>query len=126
MEEILRLHETRIAEYGGTLGVRDPAGLDAAVHMPQAGMGDQYFHTDVYEMAAAYLFHLVKGHPFVDGNKRVGAIAADVFLALNGIDLVVDADQYEQIVLRATTSECDKTEIAEFFRRHGRPLGSAE
>ena len=89
-------------------------------------MGDQYFHTDVYEMAAAYLFHVVKGQRFVDGNKRVGAIAADVFLALNGLDLVVVSDEYERIVLGAATGEYDKAQIAEFFRRHARQLGSAE
>ena len=123
---MLRLHESRISKYGGSLGVRDSAVLDAAVHMPQSGMGDQYFHTDLYEMAAAYLFHIVQGHPFVDGNKRAGAVAADVFLTLNSIDLAVDEAEFEGLVLRTARGDCGKAELAEFFRHHSRPLSSPE
>ncbi|MBI3855807.1 MAG: Fic family protein, partial [Planctomycetes bacterium] len=69
-ESVQRIHEDQIQRYGGSLGIRDMGLLESAVAMPQAGSGGQYFHTDLYEMAAAYLFHLVKNHPFVDGNKR--------------------------------------------------------
>lgn len=94
--------------------------------MPQSGMGDQYFHADLYEMAAAYLFHLVQGHPFVDGNKRVGAVVADVFLALNAIVLAPDEAELERLILRTASGDCEKPEIAEFFRRHSRPLSASE
>ena len=51
--------------------------LESAVAQPEAGFGDQYLHTDVFEMASAYLYHLVMNHPFVDGNKRVGLEGCD-------------------------------------------------
>ena len=55
--------------------------------MPAAGFGGRYLHEDLLEMAAAYLFHIARNHPFVDGNKRTGAVAAPVFLSLNDIEI---------------------------------------
>jgi death-on-curing protein len=78
-EEVRRIHADLIEEHGGTLGVRDPGLLDSALSMPAAGFGGECLHADDFERAAAYLFHLVKNHPFVDGNKRVGLGAADLF-----------------------------------------------
>jgi death-on-curing protein len=60
-------------------------------------------HSDIYEMAAAYLFHLVQNHPFIDGNKRVGAAAANVFLFMNDIRFAPDEDEYTQLVLAVAT-----------------------
>lgn len=87
VDEVIRIHADQVARYGGDSGLRDRGGLEAAVAMPQSGMGDAYFHADLYEMAAAYLFHLNHAHAFVDGNKRVSAVAAFVFLLVNGLRL---------------------------------------
>ena len=59
--------------------------------MPAATFGGRYLQSDICEMAAAYLFHIVSNHPFVDGNKRVGAVAADVFFTLNDLRLTMSA-----------------------------------
>lgn len=120
VEHLLEIHRDQIARYGGSLGVRDMGLLESAVAMPQSGFGGQYFHTDVYEMAAAYLFHVVKNHPFIDGNKRVGAMAAFVFLAVNGIDLEAPERQYGDLVLEVAEGKQDKAAIADFFRKHSR------
>ena len=71
--DVLGFHEDQLANYGGAPGVRDMGLLESAVAMPMAGFGDQYLHADLFEMAAAYLYHIVCNHPFVDGNKRTGA-----------------------------------------------------
>jgi death-on-curing protein len=109
-----------MARYGGSPGIRDQGLLESAVAMPQSGMGGEYFHRDLYEMAAAYLFHIVKNHPFVDGNKRVGALAAFVFLRMNGIEVTATASSFERLVLAAVSGAADKTRIAEFFRARSR------
>lgn len=69
-------------------------------------------------MAAVYLFHIVQNHPFIDGNKRTGAMAAFVFLKLNGLTLDADESVSEEIVLQAAQGQIGKDAIAEFFRKH--------
>jgi len=71
-------------------------------------------------MAAAYLFHLVRNHPFVDGNKRTAVAAAIVFLDLNGISIEVDEDGLVEITLRAAEGRATKRELADFFRERVR------
>jgi death on curing protein len=68
-------------------------------------------------MAAACLFHLLKNHPFVDGNKRTGAVAALVFLALNGFDFDAPEDDFAEIVLAVARGELDKADVTVFVRR---------
>lgn len=74
-EDVLEIHADQIERYGGSGGIRDRGLLEAAVAMPQASFDGQLLHGDLFEMAAAYLYHLVQNHPFVDGNKRAGTAA---------------------------------------------------
>lgn len=120
VEDVLEVHADQIERYGGSLGVREVELLRAAIGMPEAGFGDQYLHADLYEMAAAYLYHIVQNHPFIDGNKRTGAMAAFVFLKLNGLMLDADESAFEEIVLKAAQGQIGKDAIAEFFRKRTR------
>jgi len=88
--------------------------------MPQAGFGEQYLHADVFEMAAAYLFHIVRNHPFVDGNKRTGAMAAFTFLKLNQVTLNAGELKFERLVRAAAEGKLGKEKIAEFFRNNSK------
>ncbi len=94
--------------------------LKSALAMPQAGVGDEFFHGDLFEMAAAYLYHIVRNHPFLDGNKRVGTMAAFTFLKLNGLNLDAPPRDFEGIVLAAAEGKVDKSTIAAFIRKHAR------
>lgn len=85
-------------------------------------MGDQYFHTTVFEMAAAYLFHIVQNHPFVDGNKRVGAMAGFVFLKLNGLTVSASQLEFERMVRQVAEGGFAKDQIAAFFEKNSRKL----
>jgi death-on-curing protein len=120
LEEVVAIHRDQIERYGGSLGVRDWGLLKSAIAMPEATFGGKFLHTDFYEMAAAYLFHIVQNHPFIDGNKRVGAVAADVFLALNGIRLIASEDEFADLVLATARGDRSKSALAEFFRVHTR------
>jgi death-on-curing protein len=71
-------------------------------------------------MAAAYLFHIVQNHPFIDGNKRAGAAAAIIFLDMNGVDVEADEEGLVALTLRVACAKAGKTEIADFFRRLAR------
>jgi hypothetical protein len=76
IDQVLRTHRSLINHYGGTGQVRDVALLHSAIAMPQASFGGEFLHADLFEMAAAYLYHIVQNHPFLDGNKRTGAATA--------------------------------------------------
>ena len=121
LDEVIEIHRDQVARYGGRPGIRDMALLQSAVAAPQAGLADRYLHADLFEMAAAYLFHIVRNHPFVDGNKRVGAVAALVFLALNGVEVKVSNDALVAEVLAVARGEFGKAEVAAFLRGRSRP-----
>ena len=122
LTEVLAIHRDQVSRYGGTTGIRDIELLKSALGIPMATYGGEFLHTDVFEMAAAYLFHLVKNHPFLDGNKRVAAVAALVFLFLNGHDFDAPEDDLARMVLSAAQGEIDKAEVAVFIRRWSKAL----
>jgi death-on-curing protein len=90
--------------------------------MPSVTFRGEYLHTDIFEMAAAYLFHIVKNRPFIDGNKRVGAVSTLIFLAFNGYDLTVSQDKFASFVIGVAKSDINKAEIALFFRKWAEKL----
>ena len=99
--------------------------MSTAIATPQATFAGQFLHNDLYEMAAAYLFHIVCNHPFVDGNKRAGAASAIVFLSMNDIEIEADEDGLVAITIAAATGQADKPAIAHFFRKHAIPEGKS-
>jgi death-on-curing protein len=121
LDEVIEIHRDQVERYGGHPGVRDLGLLQSAIAVPQASHGGEYLHDDLFEMAAAYLFHIVQNHPFVDGNKRVGAVAALVFLALNSVEVRVSNEALFQTVLAVAQGKLGKAAIADFLRRHSRP-----
>jgi death-on-curing protein len=123
LEEIIEIHNDQLKRYGGLAGIRDIELLKSAISIPAAGFGENYLHTDIFEMAAAYLYHIVRNHPFTDGNKRTGAVASIVFLIMNGIEVNADEDSFERTVLLAAEGAMDKAAVAQFFRNNS---GKAE
>lgn len=120
LEQVMRLHASMIERYGGTEGTRDVGLLQSAVAMPQTAYGGEYLHAGVFEMAAAYLYHIVQNHPFLDGNKRTGAATAIVFLAMNGVQIEADEDGLVELTLSVACGQSGKPEIAKFFRIRAR------
>lgn len=116
--DILLLHSEQVDLYGGEHGVRDIGLLESAAAQPQASFGGESLYGDVFEMAAAYLFHITQNHPFIDGNKRAGAVAALVFLDINGITIDAPPGSIYDLTLAVATGQAGKAEIAEFFRTH--------
>ena len=116
--EVLEIHRDQIERYGGDPGIRDLGLLQSALAMPAAGFGGRYLHSDLFAMAAAYLFHIVQNHPFADGNKRTGAVAALVFLSLNDIEIDADEEEFESMVLSVAQGRSDKAAVTEFFRKY--------
>jgi death-on-curing protein len=118
IEDALEIHVDQIRHYGGSVEIRDRGLLESAVSMPKASFGGHYAHEDIYQMAAAYLFHIVMNHPFVDGNKRTGTVCAIAFLNLNGIRVIPDNDAFIEFVLAVAQGQKTKQQIAQFLKEH--------
>jgi death-on-curing protein len=118
LAEVLEIQRNQIGLYGGRMGVRDLGLLQSALAAPQAGIRSGYLHTDLIEMASAYLYHIVRNHPFVDGNKRTGALAAIVFLALNDIRIDTPEAAFESLVLAVGGGSTDRASVAAFLKKH--------
>lgn len=119
-DEVLALHEDQITRYGGRHGVRDLNLLFSALGTPPATFEGMFLHNDLFEMAAAHLYHVARNHPFVDGNKRTALAAALVFLWLNGFSLHADEDALTDLVLRVAAGKAIKAEAAVFLKAHSK------
>lgn len=116
LTEVLKIHSDQVARYGGIPAIRDVSLLKSAIGAPAASFGGEYLHGDLFEIAAAYLFHLVQNHPFADGNKRTGAVAALIFLDLNGVDFTAPEEDLAQVVLDVASGKIGKSDVAGIFR----------
>lgn len=112
---IITIHTRVIEEFGGDEGLRDRGLLESAAAMPQAMFSGQHLHSTIFEMAAAYHFHLCSNHPFVDGNKRVAVASAELFLILNGYGLIATDDELEVLTLDLAAGKISKDDVTEFY-----------
>ncbi len=116
-EFILTLHDQLIKDYGGATGMLNEGLLHSALEMPKARFNGRDLHRTLYDKTAAYLFHLIQNHPFLDGNKRTASMAALVFFSSNfkgGFGF--SDDEYQDLILGVARGSVSKKEIAKFFR----------
>lgn len=121
LEDVLELHEMQLAHYGGAIGMRDSGLLESAVMMPQASFGGQYVHSGIYEMAAAYAFHIAENQPFVDGNKRTALAAALVFLEWHQIEIEDTGEELYHAMIGLAEKRIDKAKLAKIFEELVKP-----
>lgn len=115
--EVLRaVHEEQLAEHGGAPGLRDAGLFESALARPQHLAA--YGSPDAADLAAAYGWGLARNHPFVDGNKRTAFVAALLFLALNGLDLVADDGECVLTMLAVAAGELSEPAFAAWLREH--------
>jgi len=119
---IIAIHDEQIAEHGGGRGVRDHGLLLSALARPQQLL--QYAAPDVFDLAAAYAFGIVNNHPFIDGNKRTGFLAAYVFLDINGRELTAPEPEVVAAVLALAIGEIDEKGFSMWLK--DRCLGSQD
>jgi death-on-curing protein len=121
--QVLALHAEQLRRYGGATGLRDRAGLESALARPAMTFGGEDLYEDMSGKAAALMHSLVLNHPFVDGNKRVAAHAAIVFVELNGHEFLATPDELVDITLAAAEGKVKVEALAIWFRQR---LRSAE
>lgn len=114
------LHAESIHRFGGTTGLRSEDLLESALAVPQQMA--RYEEPTVYELAAAYAHALIRNHPFVDGNKRIGLLAARVFLYRNGSHLDPDEAQTVTMIRSVAAGDTEREALARWLETNSRPV----
>ncbi|MCA9770464.1 type II toxin-antitoxin system death-on-curing family toxin [Candidatus Dependentiae bacterium] len=112
IQHVIAIHREQINCFGGIHGVRDVGLLNSAIAMSQATFDGQYLHDDIFKMSAAYMFHIIKNHPFLDGNKRTGIITGLTFLEINNVEVIKPKDYFYKMGVDIACSNIDKDTIS--------------
>jgi death-on-curing protein len=108
LKEALELHRRIIEQTGGSTGIRDIGLLESAVAQPRMTFGGEDLYSTLVEKASALCFSVVKNHPFVDGNKRVGHAIMETFLILNGYEITALMPEQEKVILSLAAGELNR------------------
>jgi death-on-curing protein len=119
--QLERLHQMQLQAFGGAAGLRDRGGLEAAAARPQMTFGGDDLYADVAAKAAALMHSIVMNHPFVDGNKRVGAMAAELFLVVNAQRLEAPDEALVDLAFAVARGEVSAEALAIWIRQRSRP-----
>jgi death on curing protein len=123
LEDVLQIHEIQLIRFGGGSGLRDVGLLESAIAQPKNSFGGEYLHPTIFNMAAAYLYHITQNHPFIDGNKRTGLASTLVFLELNGVSIEQGTEDLYNLTMGVASSSIEKAQIADELRRLAEPSG---
>ena len=115
--QVLELYRVLVREFGGRTGVRDRGGLESAAARPAATFGGEDLYVDLAAKAAALMHSMVLNHPFTDGNKRVGAAAAELFLRINGHVLDAADEEFEELTMAVAAGSVEAEALAIWFRQ---------
>ena len=118
LNEVLYLHRQLLQMSGGADGIRDIGGLESAIAQPRMTFGGDELYPTVVEKAVALGYSIIMNHPFVDGNKRAGHAAMEVFLVMNGYEISASIDEQEKIVLLVAAGEFLREEFENWVRLH--------
>ena len=112
-QEVLYIQQRLIEEFGGIAGLRDEGALESA--LAAAENRAYYEQAGVAKCAATYAYHLTQAHAFVDGNKRIAAAIAEIFLELNGAELKATNQEVVDLFIEIASSELTRDEVEKFF-----------
>jgi len=113
---VLAIHEDQLTEHGGGVGVRDAGLLESALARPENLAA--YGKPDVADLAAAYGYGISRNHAFIDGNKRTGFVAVELFLELNGHELVASDADCVMTMLAVASGDITEAQFATWLREH--------
>lgn len=123
LAELIDLHNRIIDQTGGAPGLRDMGRLESAVAQPRMSFGGRDLYPTVIEKAAVLCFALIRNHPLVDGNKRSGHAAMEVFLVLNGHEINAKVDEQESIILGVASGQVSRQELTDWLTDHVLKIG---
>ncbi len=115
--EILDLHHQIIQQSGGAMGIRDLGALESAVAQPRMTFGGEDLYPTIVDKASALGFSIVMNHPFIDGNKRTGHAAMEIFLVLNELEINASTDEQERVILALASGELDRDAFTKWLQQ---------
>jgi len=118
LSDLLEVHRQVMVQSGGAEGLMHLPALESALAQPQMTFGGEELYPTLVDKAAALGYALIKNHPFLDGNKRTGHAAVEVFLVLNGYEIRATIDEQEHVILQVAASEIDREEFTAWLRTH--------
>ncbi|MGH9783410.1 MAG: type II toxin-antitoxin system death-on-curing family toxin [Terriglobia bacterium] len=116
--EVLEVYQQIMEQSGGLLGIRDLAALESAVAQPRMTFGGEELYPTIIEKASALAFSIIQNHPFVDGNKRAGHAAMEIFLVLNGFEIAAETGEQEATILQVASGEMSRETFTDWLRNH--------
>lgn len=114
------LHAESLSRFGGTPGMQDEGLLESALARPQHLA--RYEEPSVFQMASSYCEGIISNYPFADGNKRVGLLAARIFLFKNGVRLDPEEAETVAVIRQVAAGELSREELTEWLRANSTPL----
>jgi death-on-curing protein len=118
LNEVLEVHRQVMAQSGGAEGLLHLPALESALAQPQMTFGGEDLYPTLVDKAAALGYALIMNHPFLDGNKRTGHAAMEVFLVLNGYEIRAAVAEQEDVILQVAASAIDRQEFTTWLRTH--------
>ncbi|NEP52910.1 MAG: type II toxin-antitoxin system death-on-curing family toxin [Moorea sp. SIO3C2] len=115
VSDALELYHRIIQHSGGTEGISNLGALESALAQPRMTFGGEELYPTITEKAAALGFSIINNHPFIDGNKRTGHAAMEVFLVLNGFEINASVDEQEQMILQVASGQVSREELANWL-----------
>lgn len=118
LSEVLELHRQIISQTGGSMGILHLGGLESALAQPRMTFAGSDLYPTIAEKASALGFSLIQNHPFIDGNKRTGHAAMEVFLVLNGFEIQASLNEQEHIILQVASGEMERDGFTTWLQTH--------
>ena len=116
----LAIHDAQIAEHGGVAGVRDLGLLESALARPRNAASYES-NAAIPQLAALYALGVIRDHPFIDGNKRVGFVLLELFLVLNSFELRASDGQFYEAIVGAAGGDVTEAEFTAWVLAHTEP-----
>ena len=117
-DQVVRIHQALIETSGGSLGIRDEGMLNSALKTPLQTFDKSELFPSLLDKATRLAFGLIKNHPFIDGNKRIGTHAMLIFLALNGITLSYNDEELIDIILKVASGKANENDLYTWIKNH--------
>jgi len=118
ISEVLELHKRIISETGGAPGLRDFRAVESSLSHIKQTFNQSDLYPELIDKAASLCFSLVINHPFVDGNKRIGHACMEIFLLLNGYEIMADIDGQERLILDLASGKLTRGQLSNWLKDH--------